>query len=334
MISRVTNDIDNITQTLLQTLNNVLASVFMIIGILGMMFWLSWSLALFSLIVFPLGMYALVKILRKSKPEFRAQWKMTGEVSAIVEESFAGHDVVSAYGLEDDFAAVFDKSNQKLFAAGFKGHFYSQLAMPIMGFISNLSFVIIAVFGGYLALSGRMSIGAIQAFIHYSKQLNSPISTIAQVANLIQSGAASSERIFEFLDSDEMEADLLAVNSSNTATIKAAQVENNVSDPHSNAMQKGAISFKNVNFSYESGKPVIKNLSLMVEPGQQIAIVGPTGAGKLHSSIYYCVSTKLMLGRFSLMVLILAQWRRAICALIWGSSYRIPGFLKARFARI
>lgn len=303
LISRVTNDIDNITQTLLQTLNNVLASVFMIIGVLGMMFWLSWSLALLSLAVFPLGMVALVFVLKKSKPQFRAQWKLTGEVSAIVEESFTGHEVVSAYGLEEDFADVFGKSNYQLFDSGFKGQFYSQLAMPIMGFISNISFVVIAVIGGYLALSGRITIGGIQAFIHYSKQLNSPISTIAQVANLIQSGAASSERIFEFLDSAEMEADNLdnqgensgaraeavALNqdfrqteASDAVQMEAKLQEQMVSDnlaQTSNA-HGGAVSFAHVNFSYQPGKPIIKDFSLQVQPGQQVAIVGPTGAGK------------------------------------------------------
>lgn len=284
LISRVTNDIDNITQTLLQTLNNVLTSAFMIVGILGMMFWLSWSLALLSLAVFPLGMVALVFVLKKSKPQFRAQWKLTGEVSAIVEESFTGHEVVSAYGLEDDFADVFGKSNYKLFDSGFKGQFYSQLAMPIMGFISNISFVVISVVGGYLALSGRITIGGIQAFIHYSKQLNSPISTIAQVANLIQSGAASSERIFEFLDSAEMETDKQDENS--RASAEAAALNQDFGQTASDDLTQtssahgGAVSFAHVNFGYQPGKPIIKDLSLQVQPGQQVAIVGPTGAGK------------------------------------------------------
>ncbi|XCB30266.1 ABC transporter ATP-binding protein [Arcanobacterium hippocoleae] len=273
LISRVTNDIDNMTQTLLQTLNNVLYAVFMICGVLGMMFWLSWSLALLSLAVFPLGMAALVKILKLSKPQFRAQWKMTGEVSTIVEESFTGHEVVAAYGLENNFAEVFADSNQKLFESGFKGNFYSQLAMPIMGFISNISFIIIAVYGGYQAVSGRISIGGIQAFIHYSRQLNQPISTIAQVANLIQSGAASSERIFEFLDSEEMESEQSGSETCTSSDDSAGRTikQNTVG---------GAVTFDCVNFGYEPEKPIIKNLSLNVSPGQQVAIVGPTGAGK------------------------------------------------------
>lgn len=305
LISRVTNDIDNMTQTLLQTLNNLIPSVFIIVGVLGMMFYLSWILALLSLIVFPVGMIFLVKILKKAKPQFRAQWKMTGEISAIVEESFTGHEIVAAYGLENDFSKVFAKSNQKLFKSGFKGHFYSQLAMPLMSFISNLSFVIIAVVGGYLTFSGRMSIGGIQAFIHYSKQLNSPISAIAQTANLVQSGAASTERIFEFLDSAEIEPDLAEIDfSEKSKNLSYSPTHNDIlqnssfhkrTKHHENSeidsvdvSQKviqmpensGAVTFRNVKFGYDQRNPIINNLSFKVKPGQQIAIVGPTGAGK------------------------------------------------------
>ena len=264
LLSRVTNDIDNINQTLMQTLNNVITSFYMVVGILAMMFWISWPLALLSLVVLPLGMLGLIKILKLSKPQFRKQWAQTGAVSSIVEESFTGLEVVSAYGLEHSFERVFDKENQGLFEAGFKGQFYSQLAGPIMGFVSNIQFVLIAVVGGFQVMAGNLTIGGIQAFIQYARQLNHPISTLASIANLMQSGAASSERIFDFLDTEEMVAE-------SGATYEELVPEDS---------RKGDIEFSHVAFSYEPGRPIIKDLSLKVRRGQQIAIVGPTGAGK------------------------------------------------------
>ena len=264
LISRVTNDIDNISQTLMQTLNQVTKSVYSLVGILAMMFWISWSLALLSLVVLPLGIVVLVRLLKLAKPQFTAQWERTGEVSAIVEEAFTGLDVVGAYGLEDDFEGVFHEANEALFEAGFKGQFFSQLSQPLMAFISNIQFVLVAVVGGFQVIAGQLTIGGIQAFIQYARQLNHPVSTLASIANLLQSGAASSERIFEFLDTDQMAPDA------------GATYEELVPESE----RRGAIDFEHVAFSYDPGKPIIRDLSLSVRPGQQIAIVGPTGAGK------------------------------------------------------
>ncbi|MCI7552257.1 MAG: ABC transporter ATP-binding protein [Actinomycetaceae bacterium] len=264
LLSRVTNDIDNINQTLMQTLNQVITSVYTLIGVLAMMVWISWKLALLSLVVLPLGAFVMVRILKLSKPQFAQQWKKTGEVSSIIEESFTGLDVVTAFNLQHEFNDVFDQSNADLFEAGFKGQFLSQLARPVMGFVSNLSFVIVAVAGGLQVVSGTLTIGGIQAFIQYSRQLEHPIGMLASIANIIQSGAASSERVFEFLDTQEMAPDA-------TATYE---------EKVSPSARKGNITFKNVSFGYEPGKTIIHDLTLDVHSGEQIAIVGPTGAGK------------------------------------------------------
>lgn len=264
LLSRVTNDIDNITQTLMQTLSHSIQALYMFVGILALMFYLSWSLALLALATLPLGIVATILILKRSKPQFRKQWQKTGDVSAIVEESFTGLDVVAAYNLQDEFEEVFNQSNEELFSAAFKGQFLSQLTQPIMGFVSNLSFVVIAVVGGLQVINGYLTIGGIQAFIQYSRQLNQPVSTLASLANTLQSGAASGERIFDFLDTPEMDE-------SPAETYEDLVPAN---------LRKGTIAFNNVSFGYDPGKPIIKGLSLTVDRGQQIAIVGPTGAGK------------------------------------------------------
>ncbi len=264
VLSRVTNDIDNISQTLMQTLNHLISSIYQLIGILAMMFWISWSLALFSVAVLPLGVLATLAILRRSRPQFRAQWKMTGEVSSIVEESFTGLNVVTAYGLEEQFEEKFDEANGKLFDASFRGNVLSQTSGPVMTFVTNLSFVIVSIVGSLQVISGTLTIGGIQAFIQYSRQLGNPIQTVSSMANLIQSGAASGERVFDFLDTPEMAADA-------TASYEELVAPEN---------QQGRIQFEHVKFGYLPGKPVIHDLTLTVERGQSIAIVGQTGAGK------------------------------------------------------
>ena len=264
LLSRVTNDIDNITQTLMQTLNQVIMSIYSLIGILALMIWISPSLTFMTLIVMPLGIVALVFILKKARPQFRMQWSKTGEVSSIVEESFTGLDVVTAYGLEDEFEEIFDEANYGLYEAGYKGQFISQLAQPTMGLVANIGFVIVAVMGGLQVINGQLTIGGMQAFIQYSRQLNQPISTLASMASMLQSGAASGERIFDFLDTEEMAPDAKA---DYRDLIPADEL-------------KGSIGFENVEFSYEEGIPVINGLNLKVDRGDQIAIVGPTGAGK------------------------------------------------------
>ncbi|WFN89649.1 ABC transporter ATP-binding protein [Arcanobacterium wilhelmae] len=264
LLSRVTNDIDNITQTLMQTFNNLLSSIFTLIGILAIMFSLSWSLSLAALAVYPLGMVATIVIIKRAKPQFTKQWHTMGDVSAIVEESFTGADVVTSFNLQEQFEEVFAESNEKLFQASFRGQALSQLTQPVMGFVSNLSFVVVAVYGGFQVLTGQVTIGGIQALIQYTRQLNQPVAQVASMANLLQSGAASGERIFDFLDTPEMEAD----------------ADTTYADVVSEESRKGEIAFRDVHFGYEPGKPVIRGLNLEVHPGQQVAIVGPTGAGK------------------------------------------------------
>ncbi|QJC21645.1 ABC transporter ATP-binding protein [Arcanobacterium buesumense] len=260
LLSRVTNDIDNIVQTLMQTLGQTIYAFYMVIGVLTLMFYLSWTLALWSLFTVPLGLFAVGKILKRSKPAFREQWKRTGDVSTVVEQTFTGHDVVAMYGMEDDINEIFDTANQQLFTAGFRGYFLSMLTQPIMGLVANLSFVIIAVVGGFEVLVGTLTIGGIQAFIQYSRQLNNPVSMIASVASTLQSSAASGERLFGFLDSPDISAD--------------------ARDELPPLKETSSIDFHDVSFGYEPGKPVINGLNLHVKHGSQIAIVGPTGAGK------------------------------------------------------
>ncbi|MEW6885735.1 ABC transporter ATP-binding protein [Trueperella pyogenes] len=264
LLSRVTNDIDNVTQTLMQTLSQAILSFYLLVGIVAMMIWVSPSLTLATFLVLPLGVIALVRILKQARPHFRAQWTKTGEVSSIVEESFTGFEVVSAYGLQDEFEYIFDGSNHDLFEAGYQGQFISQLAQPIMGFMANIGFIIVAVMGGMQVIAGHLTIGGMQAFIQYSRQLNQPVSTLASMTAMIQSGAASAERIFDFLDAEEMEQD----SDLSLRTIAPAD------------KRKGDITFDNVQFSYEEGRPIINGLSLSVRRGDQVAIVGPTGAGK------------------------------------------------------
>lgn len=259
LLSRVTNDVDNITQTLMQTLNSLFQNILTIIGITAMMFIISWQLALLSLVVLPPGAWLAAQLMKKAQPHFREQWSATGKVSDTVEEAFTGHEVVKAFGLEDQFTGEFDERNEKLREASFKAQFISGLMQPAMGLISNIGYVVVAVVGGLQVASGTITLGSVQAFIQYSRQFTQPLGQLPSMANLLQSGAASAERIFGFLDADEMEPD------------------QHESFP---AERRGKVEFRDVQFSYEPGKPIINNLSLRVEPGQTVAIVGPTGAGK------------------------------------------------------
>lgn len=264
LLSRVTNDIDNLHQSLMQTLNSIISAFYTILGITALMFWISWQLTLVSLLLFPIGIFLIGKVLSRSRPQFHRQWELTGKVSSIIEKSFTGQEIISAFSMEDECEEIFTQANEELFQASFRGQFLSQLPYPIMSFISNLSFVVVAIYGGLQVISGTLTIGGMQAFMQYSRQLNHPISSIAQVANLLQSGAASGERIFDFLDLPEMPAEKLP----------------RYHDLLPRAEQKGRVEFSHLCFGYNSDTPIIKNFNLQVPPGQQIAIVGPTGAGK------------------------------------------------------
>ncbi len=260
LLSRVTNDLDNVSQTLQQTMSQLLTAVLTIVGVFAMMILLSWTLALITLVTIPISMAVAAFVMRRSQTKFIDQWRRTGALNAQVEEAFSGHSLIKVFGRQREVQARFDEENEELFKASFGAQFLSNLIMPMMMFIGNLNYVIIAVLGGLRVASGTMSLGDVQAFIQYSRQFTQPVTQVASMANLLQSGVASAERVFEFLDADE-----------------------EVSDEHHAKLVEGAcgrVSFENVSFRYLEDTPLIDDLSLVVEPGQTVAIVGPTGAGK------------------------------------------------------
>lgn len=260
LMSRVSNDVDNVAQVMNQTLSQFLQSVLTVIGIIVMMVSMSWKLTVLSLVVLPIGMGIVGVLMAKAQPFFRAQWKHTGELSGIVEEAMSGHEVALLYGLEGRFASKMRVSNQALYSCAVRAQFVSNLVMPLMNMISSATYVVVAVGGGVLVAHGAMTLGSVQAFIQYSRQFMHPLGTLASMMSSLQSGAASAERVFELLDADEMSED------SGSASL-AQDV-------------RGRVVFENVRFGYDPDKPVIRDLSLTVEPGQMVAIIGPTGAGK------------------------------------------------------
>lgn len=269
LMSRVSNDVDNVTQVLNQSMSQFLNSTLTVIGIIAMMLSMSWKLTLLSLVALPLGMGLVGVLMKKAQPFFRAQWKHTGDVSGIVEESMTGHEVALLYGLEPSFAAKMNQSNQALYSAAVRAQFVSNLVMPLMNMISSLTYVIVAVAGGFMVASGGITLGGVQAFIQYSRQFMHPLGTLASMASSLQSGAASAERVFEFLDAPEMSFEENGARRNNEAG--GAGLPEHV---------RGHIEFDHVRFGYTPEKTIIKDLSLAVEPGQMVAIIGPTGAGK------------------------------------------------------
>ncbi|MER6389329.1 ABC transporter ATP-binding protein [Streptomyces sp. NPDC059382] len=260
VLSRATNDIDNIGQTLQQTMGQLLNSLLTIVGVLAMMFWISPLLALVALVTVPVSIFVAAKIGKKSQPQFVAQWKTTGTLNAHIEEMYSGHNLVKVFGRQKESAAVFAAENEELYKASFKAQLVSGIMQPVMFFISNVNYVLIAVVGGLRVASGTLSIGDVQAFIQYSRQFSMPLTQVASMANLVQSGVASAERVYELLDAEEQEPD--------------AEV------PERPESLRGQVTLDKVAFRYEPDKPLIENLSLTVEPGHTVAIVGPTGAGK------------------------------------------------------
>jgi ATP-binding cassette subfamily B protein len=260
VLSRATNDIDNIGQTLQQTMGQMLNSLLTIIGVLVMMFWISWLLALVALVTVPLSVVVAARVGKRSQPQFVQQWKTTGVLNAHIEEMYTGHTLVKVFGRQKESAEEFAEQNEKLYEASFKAQFNSGIMQPLMFFVSNLNYVLVAVVGGLRVASGSLSIGDVQAFIQYSRQFSMPLTQVASMANLVQSGVASAERIFELLDAEEQEAD--------------------PERPERPEVLHGHVEFEHVAFRYEKDKPLIEDLSLTAEPGHTVAIVGPTGAGK------------------------------------------------------
>jgi len=260
LLSRVTNDIDNITQTMQQSLSGALTAVLTVVGVLIAMFSISWQLALVALVSLPLMAVIFGIIGPKSQKAFGIQWRKMGALNARVEESFSGHALVKVFGREQDSHDKFKAENEALYQASFKAQFLSGMIMPGMMFIGNLTYVGIAVLGGLMVASGQLRLGDVQAFIQYSSQFTQPLSQLGGMAAVVQSGTASAERVFEMLDADEQSPD---------DDSAPAPVEGD-----------GTIEFENVAFSYDPQHPLIRDLSFSVKPGQTVAIVGPTGAGK------------------------------------------------------
>ncbi|MFJ7491834.1 ABC transporter ATP-binding protein [Streptomyces sp. NPDC097727] len=262
VLSRATNDIDNISQTMQQTMGQLINSLLTIVGVLIMMFWVSPLLALVALVTVPLSVVVAAKVGKRSQPQFVEQWKVTGKLNAHIEEMYTGHTLVKVFGRQKESAKDFAEQNEALYEAGFKAQFNSGIMQPLMMFVSNLNYVLIAVVGGLRVASGSLSIGDVQAFIQYSRQFSMPLTQVASMANLVQSGVASAERIFELLDAEEQGADPAPGTGEHPEELR------------------GSVSLEKVSFRYDPEKPLIEDLSLNVEPGHTVAIVGPTGAGK------------------------------------------------------
>lgn len=261
LLSRVTNDIDNISQTLQQTMSQMLTSLLTVFAVLTMMFWISPVLAMVALVSVPISMLITGAVMKRSQGMFIQQWRRTGTLNAHIEETFSGHAIVKVFGRQGEAERVFAEQNDELYESSYGAQFVSGLIMPIMMFVGNLNYVVIAVLGGLRVASGTMSLGDVQAFIQYSRQFTQPLTQVASMLNLLQSGVASAERVFELLDADE----------------ESLEATGRPADPdHAH----GEVRFEDVSFSYDPERPLIEHLSLVAEPGHTVAIVGPTGAGK------------------------------------------------------
>ena len=259
LLSRVTNDIDNISQSLQQSLSQLITSLLTIAGVLIMMLALSPILAIIAIITVPLSITTMNRLARRSKQKFIAQWSHTGALNGLIEETFTGHAIVKTFGRQRSVEDRFAKTNEKLYEAGFGAQFISGSIQPAMMFVGNLNYLMIAVVGGLRVASGSMGLGDVQAFIQYSRQFTQPLTQTASMMNVLQSGVASAERVFEVLDAEEESAEAKFVPS---------------------APVQGRVAFENVSFSYNPDRPLITDLELVAEPGTTVAIVGPTGAGK------------------------------------------------------
>lgn len=260
VLSRVTNDVDTISQTLNQSLSQIVSSTVMVLGILAMMFSISWQMSLVALLVLPVAGGAVTLIAKSSQKQFLRQQTQLGELNGHIEEMYGGHQVMRVFNGQKKSLAKFSRINNQLQESAWKAQFLSGLIYPIMNFIGNIGYVIMAILGGWLAINGRLKIGDIQAFIQYIDQFNQPLVQVANIANVLQSTAAAAERVFEFLDEPEEQAE-------GKDLVKLANV-------------KGDVEFDNVVFGYKPDQTIIKGLSAHIKPGQRVAIVGPTGAGK------------------------------------------------------
>ena len=260
LLSRFTNDVDNISSTLQQSITQVITSVTTIIGVLILMLTISPTLTLISLVVIPFSGVLMMMVIKRSQKYFISQQKTLGELNGHIEEMYTGHNVVKAFGHERKAIEEFDEINERLYGVGWMAQFLSGLIMPIINFIGNLGYVVVAVVGGILVTKGRISVGDIQAFIQYSRQFTQPIAQVAQISNISQSTVASAERVFELLDEEEVVPE----------PSQPVKIENG----------QGAVEFEHVKFGYRDDRILINDMNIKAEPGQMVAIVGPTGAGK------------------------------------------------------
>jgi ATP-binding cassette subfamily B protein len=260
VLSRVTNDIDNVASGLQQTLSQILTGLLTVVGVLIMLVVISPLLALIALVTVPLSLAVTAKIAKRAQKQFGAQWKHLGALNGQIEESFTGHALVKVFGRRAQTEATFRDKNEELYAAGFRAQFISSIIMPAINFLGNLTFIAIAVVGGLRVASGAMLLGSVQAFIQYSRQFTQQLSQLASVANVLQSGVASAERVFDLLDTQDQPAEH--------------------APPAALPAVRGEVRFEDVSFRYKSDVPLIEHLSLVAAPGQTVAIVGPTGAGK------------------------------------------------------
>ena len=260
VLSRITNDVDTISQTLNQSLSQIITSTVTVLGILAMMFSISWQMSLVALLVLPLAGGVITLIAKSSQKQFLRQQTQLGELNGHIEEMYGGHQVMRVFNGQKKSIAKFSKINNRLQESAWKAQFFSGLIHPIINFISNIGYVAMTILGGWLAINGRLKIGDIQAFIQYVDQFNQPLVQVANIANILQSTAAAAERVFEFLDEPEE-----AVESNNLVKLSGV---------------KGEVEFDNVVFGYKPDQTIIKGLSAHIKPGQRVAIVGPTGAGK------------------------------------------------------
>ncbi|MEK5301707.1 ABC transporter ATP-binding protein [Bacillus sp. FSL R10-2201] len=260
VLSRITNDVDTVSQTLNQSMSQIITSVITIIGVLIMMLSISWQMTLVALLILPVSMILIMAVVKRSQKYFKSQQEYLGHVNGQVEEIYSGHNIVKAFNKEEEEVKKFEKVNDTLYHSAWKSQFLSGMMMPIMTFIGNIGYVAVSILGGWLAVKRTIAVGDILAFVQYVRSFTQPIAQVAQIANVLQSTAAAAERVFEFLEEEE----------------EVPEAENPVK------LQKvqGQVTFQDVQFGYNPDKIIINNFSSNIKPGQKVAIVGPTGAGK------------------------------------------------------
>jgi ATP-binding cassette subfamily B multidrug efflux pump len=270
VLSRVTNDVDTLSQTLNQSITQIITSVTTFVGILVMMFTISWQLTLVALCIVPVSLVFILIIVKHSQKYFKSQQEYLGHVNGHVEEMYGGHVVMKAFNGEEDSVERFEKYNNTLYTSAWKSQFLSGLMMPVMNFVSNVGYVVVCILGGWLATNGQLTVGGIQAFIQYVRQFTQPITQMANISNILQQTAAAAERVFEFLEEEEEVEE----------TVRVHINDRDVPDTDSLVHIEGSVQFAHVKFGYNPEKTIIKDFSASIQPGQKVAIVGPTGAGK------------------------------------------------------